>query len=140
MEVRVGCQLRCRPRPGFKITRSVANGPRAALWCDFNITLTGCSTSEWVLSRIHTKAVSVERLANQRLHLRRNEVSDWLDAQLRLPCCECSLSVALLRNRYGRGSRVLKVSDREWPCHKFEPSTTKDLPCRAAMHVKSVES
>ncbi|GFX42861.1 hypothetical protein TNCV_5072251 [Trichonephila clavipes] len=33
------------------------------------------------LSHIHTKAVSVERLANQRLHLGRDEVSDWLDAQ-----------------------------------------------------------
>ncbi|GFS97289.1 hypothetical protein TNCV_1824551 [Trichonephila clavipes] len=25
-------------------------------------------------------------------------------------------------------------------CHEFEPSTTKDPSCRAAMHVKSVES
>ncbi|GFX78296.1 uncharacterized protein TNCV_5136431 [Trichonephila clavipes] len=25
-------------------------------------------------------------------------------------------------------------------CHEFEPSTTKDSPCRGAMHVKSVES
>ncbi|GFU65788.1 hypothetical protein TNCV_5059221 [Trichonephila clavipes] len=25
-------------------------------------------------------------------------------------------------------------------CHEFEPSTTKDPPCRGAMHVKSVES
>ncbi|GFW78882.1 kinectin [Trichonephila clavipes] len=25
-------------------------------------------------------------------------------------------------------------------CHEFDPSTTKDPPCRAAMHVKSVES
>ncbi|GFV45719.1 hypothetical protein TNCV_2839731 [Trichonephila clavipes] len=25
-------------------------------------------------------------------------------------------------------------------CHEFEPSTTKDPPCRAAMHVESVES
>ncbi|GFW26396.1 hypothetical protein TNCV_383581 [Trichonephila clavipes] len=40
----------------------------------------------------------------------------------------------------GRGSRVVTVSNRGWPCHKFEPSTTKDPPCRAAMHVKSVES
>ncbi|GFV72782.1 hypothetical protein TNCV_1232961 [Trichonephila clavipes] len=29
---------------------------------------------------------------------------------------------------------------RGLPCHEFEPSTTKDPPCRAAMHVKSVES
>ncbi|GFU07211.1 uncharacterized protein TNCV_4946821 [Trichonephila clavipes] len=29
---------------------------------------------------------------------------------------------------------------RGLPCHEFEPSTTKDQPCRAAMHVKSVES
>ncbi|GFX12349.1 hypothetical protein TNCV_63951 [Trichonephila clavipes] len=27
----------------------------------------------------------------------------------------------------------------EFSCHEFEPSTTKDPPCRAAMHVKSVE-
>ncbi|GFV06147.1 hypothetical protein TNCV_650031 [Trichonephila clavipes] len=25
-------------------------------------------------------------------------------------------------------------------CHEFDPSTTKDPPCRAAMHVKSVQS
>ncbi|GFT08671.1 hypothetical protein TNCV_662381 [Trichonephila clavipes] len=42
-------------------------------------------------------------------------------------CCHC-------------GSRVVKVSDCGLSCHEFEPSTTKDLPCRAAMHVKSVES
>ncbi|GFV06575.1 hypothetical protein TNCV_2948971 [Trichonephila clavipes] len=38
-----------------------------------------------------------------------------------------------------RGSRVVKVSDRGWHCHEFEPSTTKDPPCRDAMHIKSVE-
>ncbi|GFW37345.1 hypothetical protein TNCV_4498361 [Trichonephila clavipes] len=42
--------------------------------------------------------------------------------------------------RGGRGSRVVKASDRDWPCHEFEPSTTKDPPCRAVMHVKSVET
>ncbi|GFW54816.1 hypothetical protein TNCV_2654561 [Trichonephila clavipes] len=36
----------------------------------------------------------------------------------------------------GCGSRV---SDRGLPCHEFKPSTTKDPPCRAAMHAKSVE-
>ncbi|GFW16277.1 hypothetical protein TNCV_4264421 [Trichonephila clavipes] len=40
----------------------------------------------------------------------------------------------------GCGSRVVKVSDRGFPRHVFEPGTTKDPPCRAAMHVKSVES
>ncbi|GFY19340.1 neuronal migration protein doublecortin [Trichonephila clavipes] len=40
----------------------------------------------------------------------------------------------------GRGSRVVLVSERGLLCHGFEPSTTKDPPCRAAMHVKSVES
>ncbi|GFT33741.1 uncharacterized protein LOC101238613 [Trichonephila clavipes] len=40
----------------------------------------------------------------------------------------------------GRGSRVVWVSDRGLLCHGFEPSTIKDPPCRAAMHVKSVES
>ncbi|GFS95205.1 hypothetical protein TNCV_2705431 [Trichonephila clavipes] len=39
----------------------------------------------------------------------------------------------------GRGSRVVKVSDRGLPCHEFEPSATKDPPCRAAMHTKSAE-
>ncbi|GFT61711.1 SCAN domain-containing protein 3 [Trichonephila clavipes] len=42
--------------------------------------------------------------------------------------------------RGGRGSRVVWASDRGWLCHEFEPSTTKDPPCRAAMHAKSVES
>ncbi|GFX63878.1 hypothetical protein TNCV_4345931 [Trichonephila clavipes] len=37
-------------------------------------------------------------------------------------------------------TQPVKVSDRGLPCHEFEPSTTKDPPCRAAMHVKSVES
>ncbi|GFV38612.1 hypothetical protein TNCV_132511 [Trichonephila clavipes] len=40
----------------------------------------------------------------------------------------------------GRCSRVVKVSDRGRPSHEFEPSTTKEPPCRGAMHVKSVES
>ncbi|GFT89402.1 chitotriosidase-1 [Trichonephila clavipes] len=31
------------------------------------------------------------------------------------------------------------VSDCGLPCHEFEPSTTKYPPCRAAMHVKSVD-
>ncbi|GFV09586.1 hypothetical protein TNCV_3159831 [Trichonephila clavipes] len=34
----------------------------------------------------------------------------------------------------------VKVSDRGWPCHEFEPSTTKHPPCRGVMRVKSVES
>ncbi|GFT77098.1 hypothetical protein TNCV_1099701 [Trichonephila clavipes] len=33
------------------------------------------------LGCIHTKAVGVERLANQRLHFAADEVSDWLDAR-----------------------------------------------------------
>ncbi|GFX16036.1 uncharacterized protein TNCV_4702951 [Trichonephila clavipes] len=40
----------------------------------------------------------------------------------------------------GCGNQMVKVSDRGRPCHEFEPSTTKDPPCRAAMHVKSDES
>ncbi|GFW29503.1 hypothetical protein TNCV_744451 [Trichonephila clavipes] len=44
------------------------------------------------------------------------------------------------RIQSGCGSRVVKVSDRGWPCHEFEPSTTKVPPCRGAMYVKSVES
>ncbi|GFW47730.1 hypothetical protein TNCV_2829201 [Trichonephila clavipes] len=34
-------------------------------------------------------ASSVERLANYRLYLARDEVSDWLDPQRWLPWCEC---------------------------------------------------
>ncbi|GFV82934.1 hypothetical protein TNCV_1179491 [Trichonephila clavipes] len=37
-------------------------------------------------------------------------------------------------------SRSEYISDRGLPCHEFEPSTTKVLACRAAMHVKSIES
>ncbi|GFV46204.1 uncharacterized protein TNCV_2390841 [Trichonephila clavipes] len=32
----------------------------------------------------------------------------------------------VLRDWGGHGSRVVKVSDRGWPCHEFEPITTKD--------------
>ncbi|GFV68162.1 hypothetical protein TNCV_1874441 [Trichonephila clavipes] len=40
----------------------------------------------------------------------------------------------------GHGNLVVKVTD-SWPaCHEFEPSTTKDSPCRGATHVKSVEA
>ncbi|GFV93558.1 hypothetical protein TNCV_1988701 [Trichonephila clavipes] len=46
----------------------------------------------------------------------------------------------VLQTSGDRSSRVVKVSDRGWPCHEFEPSTTKDPPCREAMHVKSVEN
>ncbi|GFS57205.1 uncharacterized protein TNCV_491201 [Trichonephila clavipes] len=34
---------------------------------------------------------------------------------------------------------TFKKSDRGLACHEFEPSTTKDPPCRAGMHIKSVE-
>ncbi|GFW45611.1 hypothetical protein TNCV_3245491 [Trichonephila clavipes] len=40
----------------------------------------------------------------------------------------------------GRGRSVVKALYRGLPCHEFEPSTTKDPPCRETMHVKSVES
>ncbi|GFS72872.1 hypothetical protein TNCV_1392791 [Trichonephila clavipes] len=50
-----------------------------------------------------------------------------------------SLKAVLIR-ACGRGSRVVWVSDRGLPCHEFEPSTTKDPPCWAALHAKSVES
>ncbi|GFV25191.1 hypothetical protein TNCV_2565751 [Trichonephila clavipes] len=41
---------------------------------------------------------------------------------------------------WGCGSQVVKVSDRGWPCHEFEPTTTKESPSREEMHVESVES
>ncbi|GFV74691.1 hypothetical protein TNCV_1178281 [Trichonephila clavipes] len=41
---------------------------------------------------------------------------------------------------WGCGSPVVKVSDHGRHVMKFEPSTTKDPPCRAAMHAKSVQS
>ncbi|GFY25602.1 hypothetical protein TNCV_2487221 [Trichonephila clavipes] len=40
----------------------------------------------------------------------------------------------------GHGRRVVKVLYRDCPCHELEPSTTKDPPCRGAMHIKSVEN
>ncbi|GFY28259.1 uncharacterized protein TNCV_4395931 [Trichonephila clavipes] len=36
---------------------------------------------------------------------------------------------SLWRSAGGRGSLVVKVSDSGWPCHEFEPSTTKASPC-----------
>ncbi|GFW72855.1 hypothetical protein TNCV_1266981 [Trichonephila clavipes] len=39
-----------------------------------------------------------------------------------------------------RGSLMVKITDSWLSCHEFEPSTTKDPPCREAMRVKSVES
>ncbi|GFW90047.1 hypothetical protein TNCV_3484991 [Trichonephila clavipes] len=44
------------------------------------------------------------------------------------------------KNFHGRGRRVVKEFDCGWPCHEFEPSTTKDPPCRGIMQVKSVKS
>ncbi|GFX44312.1 hypothetical protein TNCV_1097521 [Trichonephila clavipes] len=49
-------------------------------------------------------------------------------------------TVDIICNSGGSGGRVVKVKDRGWPCHEFEPNTTKDPSCRAAMHFKSVES
>ncbi|GFX95614.1 uncharacterized protein TNCV_4826281 [Trichonephila clavipes] len=40
----------------------------------------------------------------------------------------------------GRSSQVVKVSDSRLACHDFEPSTTKDPPCREVMHFKSAEA
>ncbi|GFU94358.1 hypothetical protein TNCV_1731551 [Trichonephila clavipes] len=39
--------------------------------------------------------------------------------------------------RAGHGRRVVKVSDRGWPCHEFEPSTTKDPSCRGTINENS---
>ncbi|GFU21321.1 hypothetical protein TNCV_1476031 [Trichonephila clavipes] len=41
---------------------------------------------------------------------------------------------------WGCSSPVVKVSDHGRHCNEFKPSTTKDLPRRGAMHVKSVKS
>ncbi|GFV45661.1 uncharacterized protein TNCV_2739371 [Trichonephila clavipes] len=43
------------------------------------------------------------------------------------------------RDVYRPEKSTTKVSDRGLLCHGFEPCTTKDPPCRAAMHVKSVD-
>ncbi|GFX21888.1 hypothetical protein TNCV_2311661 [Trichonephila clavipes] len=45
-----------------------------------------------------------------------------------------------LNTSEGCGSPVVKVSDRGWSCHEFDPRATKDPPCRSAVHVKSVDS
>ncbi|GFU33361.1 uncharacterized protein TNCV_4362011 [Trichonephila clavipes] len=45
-----------------------------------------------------------------------------------------SVRSLLLSELGGRGSRVVWISDRGLPGHEFDPSTTKDPPCRAAMH------
>ncbi|GFT26488.1 hypothetical protein TNCV_3603411 [Trichonephila clavipes] len=54
--------------------------------------INSCITFLQNLSHIHTKAANVERLANQRLHLGQDKVSDWLDARCWLPWCECGFS------------------------------------------------
>ncbi|GFT17607.1 hypothetical protein TNCV_2587211 [Trichonephila clavipes] len=48
--------------------------------------------------------------------------------------------ISVVWKRFPSGGRVVRVPNHGWPCHEFEPSTTKDPPCREAMHVKSVES
>ncbi|GFT90765.1 hypothetical protein TNCV_2777501 [Trichonephila clavipes] len=40
-----------------------------------------CLNPAFALSRIPTKAVSVRRLTNRRLHFGRDEVPDWLNAR-----------------------------------------------------------
>ncbi|GFT21101.1 hypothetical protein TNCV_2581921 [Trichonephila clavipes] len=70
----------------------------------------------------------LKALAEDRLHLPRSH------DEFREP------RAGLCRSCDGRGSRVVKVPDRGWPCHEFKHSTTKDPPCRVSMHFKSVES
>ncbi|GFU99496.1 hypothetical protein TNCV_4763571 [Trichonephila clavipes] len=50
------------------------------------------------------------------------------------------VTIEILLECLGHGRRVVKVSNRGWPCPEFKPSTTKDSPCSCAMHVKFVES
>ncbi|GFY19113.1 hypothetical protein TNCV_4224771 [Trichonephila clavipes] len=54
--------------------------PRQEIWEPNNWVF----LSPWIKAEFTQRmsASSVERLANQRLHLVRDEVSDWLDAQL----------------------------------------------------------
>ncbi|GFX26983.1 uncharacterized protein TNCV_1841551 [Trichonephila clavipes] len=51
-----------------------------------------------------------------------------------LPKDYCSLEL------HGCGNLMIKAPDRGWPCHEFEPSTTKYQLRRAAMYIKSIES
>ncbi|GFW82036.1 hypothetical protein TNCV_771651 [Trichonephila clavipes] len=74
-------------------------------------------------------------LGIQRSHIRITVV--WFRSTRRRRSLKDNPQSRVLR---GRGSRVVLVSERGLLCHGFEPSTTKDPPCRAAMHVKSVES
>ncbi|GFV38201.1 hypothetical protein TNCV_4791871 [Trichonephila clavipes] len=46
-----------------------------------------------------------------------------------------TLSPSSPKLRCGRGSRVVKVSDRGLPCHELEPNISKEPPCRAAIHI-----
>ncbi|GFW69810.1 hypothetical protein TNCV_1884541 [Trichonephila clavipes] len=41
---------------------------------------------------------------------------------------------------WGRGSLVVKEMDSLPVCYEFVPSIAGDLPCREALHFKSVES
>ncbi|GFW51347.1 hypothetical protein TNCV_3254761 [Trichonephila clavipes] len=53
---------------------------------------------------------------------------------------QCQIEAHEIRRVFGRGSRVVRVSDHGWSCHEFVPRATKDPPCRGATHVKSIES
>ncbi|GFV06614.1 hypothetical protein TNCV_2949361 [Trichonephila clavipes] len=82
-----------------------------------------CSATRWLL-------------VTERVILNHGQVT-WTTPDLESPLLT---TTPLSPTWCGHGSRVVCVSDRGWSCHEFEPSTTKDPPCRAAMHVKSVES
>ncbi|GFX98522.1 hypothetical protein TNCV_1501001 [Trichonephila clavipes] len=71
--------------------------------------------------------VSMSGMMSQRSHLTESET--WRVSS-------CFAQHHSFDKLCGRGSRGVKVSDRGRPCHEFELSTTKDPPCRAAMHVK----
>ncbi|GFX30560.1 uncharacterized protein TNCV_3462101 [Trichonephila clavipes] len=75
------------------------------------------------------------------LHLEKISMSEVALGPNKLyPCPKRQILRAAFGSNLGHGSRVVKVLDHGWPCLEFQPSTTKDPPCRAAMHVKSVES
>ncbi|GFX55813.1 hypothetical protein TNCV_609791 [Trichonephila clavipes] len=50
------------------------------------------------------------------------------------------LTLELTAKLNGCGSSVVKVTGPWLACHEFKSSTSEDLPCSGAIHVKFVES
>ncbi|GFS56192.1 uncharacterized protein TNCV_1650961 [Trichonephila clavipes] len=89
--------------------------------------------------KLNSISNDIDRAITHVVHTYLNNENNFTNIPPFHPYYQAKLSIISIKLS-GRGSRVVLVSERGLLCHGFEPSTTKDPPCRAAMHVKSVES